>query len=149
MALPELRIKGTTFVLTGRMWKERRLIESDILRMGGAVAPAMAPGRVLVMASALLVRDSETGKWSTRGKATIKAETAMKTGALVYHEQMLHDALSGGGIARVARASSLKADVEVQPPITAIPKPVPEWDDEMQAKLDRNLRETREPLDSF
>ena len=145
--LPELKVEGTTFVLTGRMWKPRAQIAEDIKMHGGDVATRMKPDYVLVMASALLVRNASTGKWSTWGKAPIKAEEAIRTGALVYHEQMLRDALEGNGTSKATRVSGLHADV-VGPPET-IPKPVPVWDDEMQAKLEANLRETSELLASF
>lgn len=147
--MPELNIRGNTFVLTGRMWKDRGLIHQCITGMGGQVSKTMKPGCILVMASASLVRNAETGKWSPHGQATTKVNAAMEMGAVVYHEKMLRDALSSrDGIARATRVGGFGATDSATVPRTREAQ-APEWTDDMQVRLDKNLAETAELLSGF
>lgn len=146
--MPELHVRGTCFALTGRMWTERRHIEQAIIRQGGSVAGFRA-GCVLVIASNKLHRGADN-KWHVTGKASHKVEAAIAAGAPVYHEKILQDALANNG---VSGATMLR---NVTDP-TRTPKQQakqarernPEWNDEMQARLDANLREMSELLASF
>ncbi len=172
--MPELVIAGTSFVLTGRMWKDRVDIITDITRAGGRVSGSMRKGCILVMASASWMR-GVAGRWHTQGTATAKADKAIEMGAVVYHEKMLRDALfSPNGRARALRVHNMRRNettgiVAVQTSSTmrksegaavalekrqmaearALAGPTPEWNDELQAKLDANLQETSELLASF
>lgn len=166
--LPKLEISGATFVLTGTMWKNRAAIETDIHRKGGYTAPRMKAGCTLVVASAMLTRNPRTNKWSvSAAAATGKVNKALSLGSMVYHEKMLRDALdSRTGVAQATRVSgvggadpgsdereaSAKARAKKQAKSMRDKQkdaPPPEWDDEMQAKLDANLKETSELLAGF
>lgn len=148
--MPQLSIKGNTFVLTGRMWTDRNVIHNDIVRKGGRPSKIMRKGYILVMASCQLERGSDN-KWHTRDDATQKATAAMKLGALVYHEKMLRDALADpNGVCMATRVSQVPDDTfNAKQLAKQARERNPEWNDEMQARLDANLRETSELLASF
>ncbi len=147
--MPQLWVRGTTFVLTGRMWTERRHIEQAIVRQGGSVSSAMFAGAVLVMASNKLHRGGDN-KWHVTGKATKKVDAAIQAGAIVYHEKMLQDALANGGVSTATRVGAV-ADPTRTPKQQAkqARERAPEWNDEMQSRLDANMRETSKLLASF
>ena len=148
--MPQLSIKGNTFVLTGRMWKDREAIHAHIQRKGGRASKVMRKGYILVMASCQLERGSDN-KWHTHGDATRKATAAMEMGAVVYHEKMLRDALADpNGVCRATRVSQVPDDTfNAKQQAKQARERNPEWNDEMQARLDANLRETSELLASF
>ncbi len=146
--MPQLRVRGTCFVLTGRMWTERRHIEQAILRHGGLVAPRVIDGDcTLVIAANNLQRDADN-KWRPRGKITKKVESAIAIGAQVYHERQLADALSNGGASRL-RAGPLDVTRTAKQQAKQARERAPEWNDEMQSRLEANMRETAELLASF
>ncbi len=45
--MPQLRIRNHTFVLTGRMWRDRGDIHAHIQRKGGRVSKVMRKGYIL------------------------------------------------------------------------------------------------------
>ncbi len=146
--MPQLRVRGTCFVLTGRMWTERRHIEQAIPRHGGQVSTQVNGGTTLVIAANNLRRDADN-KWRPRGKATKKVEAAIASGAVVYHEKMLADALSNGGVSKATRAGPMDVTRTPKQQAKQARERAPEWNDEMQSRLEANMRETAELLASF
>ena len=150
--MPRLVVAGTCFVLTGRMWKERKHIERDIIAKGGSVSPRMKEGCALVMASALLYRGDDN-KWHIHGKHTAKAKAAFEMGALVYHEKMLMDALASPvGKSMATRTSKVGDDAhrrtERQQRKVAVERE-PEWNDAMHAEMMARATRAKELLASF
>ncbi len=147
--MPQLKVRGTTFVLTGRMWTERRSIERAIIRQGGHLSTQAGPDRALVIASSSLHRGTDN-KWRVTGRSTKKVDDAIKSGSMVYHEKMLRDALANGGVSTATRLSPV-ADPTRTPKQQAkqAREREPEWNDEMQSRLDANMRKTSELLASF
>lgn len=146
--MPQLRVSGTTFALTGRMWTERRHIEQAIIRQGGNVN-GFRKGCVLVIASDKLHRGADN-KWHVTGKASHKVEAAIAAGSMVYHEKMLQDALANGGTSTATRLSPVADPTRTaKQQAKQAREHAPEWNDEMQARLDANIRETLELLANF
>lgn len=150
-AMPQLVVAGACFVLTGRMWKERKHIEQDIIAKGGSVSPRMHKGCVLVMASAQLYRGANN-RWHIHGKHTAKAKAAFAMGALVYHEKMLMDALASPvGRSTATRTSEVGDEhrrTERQQRKVAVER-APEWNDAMHAEMMAKAAAAKELLASF
>lgn len=147
--MPQLRVRGTCFVLTGRMWTERRHIVQSILAAGGEVSTLVNVGTTLVIASGKLQRGADN-KWRPSGKVTKKVESAIRKGAVVYHEKMLQDALANNGLSTATRGGPLSDPTRTpRQQAKQARERAPEWNDEMQARLDANLRETAELLAGF
>lgn len=141
-----LQVQGNRFVLTGRMWTERRRIIDQIEAAGGWVDDRIRSSRnILIIADNRLVKDAH-GDWHTRGQSTLKADAALERGCLVYPEAALKHALTvhrGAGV--LPHTAPFQGTSVVKPPIT----PQPKWGGEMARKVQANLKEAAEALADF
>lgn len=136
MKMPPLKVRGTTFVLTGAMWTVRADIEAAIYRKGGSVASTVVGRRVLVVSGSMLRRTSN-GKWEPHGsKSTRKIEQAIERGALVYHEAALKDALLATSIKHgVTNPVASKTQLRPVAPKKVKAPELPQWSDALMARM--------------
>ncbi len=80
-------VKGNHFVLTGKMWTQRNVIEQQIRQMGGYTEGRMSSG-----AQVLVVADNEPDDGML---ASLKVKVARQLKAAIVRESMLQRALTG------------------------------------------------------